>query len=145
MSHRPKGRPTFKLRQDTINQIREWIVREKPIWGQGRNYHFTILSDLFNVTPKMIRNYIQDLLEEDMPGIKIQTIEKTFYNEDGEPYTETLGIHINPPGSDQEGCWLWFPVARTVFEDTVTLVLRGELLRYWNERPRFPLVQALLG
>lgn len=145
MTYRRRGRPTFKLEQDIKKQIRDWITREKLIWAKGRNYHFTILSALFSVSPKRMRSYIQDLLKEDIPGIKIQLIQKTFYNADGETYTETLGIHINPPGSDEEGCWLWFPKARTVFEDTITLALRGELVKRFNERPRFRLVRALLG
>lgn len=92
---------------------------------------------MFKLSRKTMKEVVEELANEHIDDdIKIELIQRIFHYRTGECRLETWGVHINPPGSNDEGNWLLVPMLRTTIEDMITLALRGELLRHWNNRPR---------
>ena len=120
---RPGRRSAYELYRDVL---KEYIRRNKALLKE-RNYYFRTFAGMWGlVTDKPLKSLATLLDGTEVDGIRLE-----LWKVDGD-----LFIHFNPPGSDEEGYWLWFPVARTVIEDVVALALRGELLRRLDERPR---------
>lgn len=107
-------------------KLMDYIRRNKALL-KGRNCYFRTLADRWGeVSDKTMKRLATQLDGTEVDGITLHT-----WKINGNPF-----IHFNPPGSDEEGYWPWFPAARIVIEDVTTLAIRGELLKRWDERPR---------
>ena len=94
---------------------------------KGQNRYFKSLAVEWGVVSDKSMKRLAILLD----GLEVDGIKSCVRKING-----NLFIHFNPPGNDEEGYWPSFPVARAVIQDVVTLALRGELLKRWDERPR---------
>jgi len=108
------------------NELKDYIRRNKVrLKGQNR-YFKSFAMDWGIVSDKTMKRLAILLDGTEVDGIKMYV----------RKINGSLFIHFNPPGNDEEGYWPSFPVARAVIQDAVTLALRGELLKRWDERPR---------
>lgn len=109
-----------------------------------RNLRFSELEDMFpKATRKSLKKWIEAMTEEEHEELKKDGLELEIKEIKFNDFTLKY-VYIDPPGVFIEGYWPLFPRLRMVVEDAVTLVLRGELLEHRDERPKFPLVRALL-
>lgn len=144
-----RGRPAFSQRPPFFRYLKRNASSVKY-----RNLKFSELEDMFSkditapsgktysATRKSLKEWIETMTEEEheelkKDGLKLEIKEIKFRD------STFKYVYIDPPGVFVEGYWLLLPRLRMVTEDAVTLALKGELLEYWNERPRFPRVRAL--
>ena len=135
------GRPPGGSKRDDFF---DWIRIDK-LRIKGWNYDFTTLEDMYRLaTDDSIKKWIETMSGKERQllakyGIKLKLMMIPMRYGRDKTY-----VYIDPPGYPDDGIWPLLPVARTVIGYAVTLALKGELLQRWDERPRFPMVQALL-